>query len=52
MASLNDYLKGLTEKKFRIFLCGVFCYYYLQKLAMVGKYILVKFILTLISKNF
>ncbi|MBA7496381.1 hypothetical protein ES702_06989 [subsurface metagenome] len=51
MASLNDYLRGLTEKKFRMFLCGGFCYYYLQKLAMVGKYILVKFLLTLTSKN-
>jgi len=51
MASLDDYLKGLTKKEFKIFLYGVFCYYYLQKLAMVGKYILVRFILNLISKN-
>lgn len=31
MASLNDYLKGLTEKEFKMFLCEIFCYYEIKK---------------------
>lgn len=31
MASLKDYLRGLIKKKFRIFICGVFCYYKIKK---------------------
>ena len=31
MASLDGSLKCLTEKKFRIFLCGIFCYYKIKK---------------------